>query len=68
MLRMEGKEIAPAAPLRERNVIAPHEAVGPSYYGNRTLVLFAYLAPRFFFAFFVATDTHITKTLQFHPV
>jgi len=28
---------------------------------NRIPVLFAYLTPRFFFAFWVATDTHITK-------
>lgn len=52
MLRMEGKEIAPAAPLREKSKCHSSPRTRLSLLQrNRTPVLFAYLTPDFFLYF-----------------
>ncbi len=65
---MEGKEIGRRPTTRKSNVIAPHEAV-PPLLRNRRPIQFAYLALiTFSFTFFEATDTYVSKILQFQPV
>jgi hypothetical protein len=66
MLRMEGNEIAPAAPLRESSVIAPHEAV-PSHNLDRMSTQICLSCKAFSFTSSWQLIHTLLKSLQFHP-